>query len=140
MTVKTGLAVAAAIAMLIAPTASAAPQSVNGRWLVQDKGGIVQIGPCGASLCGTLVQILAPGKQNAKDEANPNKALRSRPLRGVNLLHGFTASGDQWRGNIYDPRKGKTYKSFLKLNPNGTLSVKGCWGPICQSQTWTRAR
>lgn len=127
-------------AMAIATPAAAAPQSVAGKWLVEDKGGIVQIGQCGATVCGTLVQILTPGKQNATDANNPNKALRSRPLKGVNLLYGFTANGSDWKGNIYDPRRGKTFKSYIKLNANGTLSVKGCWGPICQTQTWTRAK
>ena len=127
-------------AMMIAAPASAAPQSVAGKWLVEDKGGIVQIGQCGTSVCGTLIQILTPGKQNATDANNPNKALRSRPLKGINLLHGFVADGNSWKGNIYDPRRGKTFKSYIQLNANGTLSVKGCWGLICKTQTWTRAR
>lgn len=130
----------AAMSLAFATSAYAAPQSVAGKWLVEDKGGIVQIGQCGATVCGTLVQILTPGKQNATDANNPNKSLRSRPLKGVNLLYGFTPNGNDWKGNIYDPRRGKIFKSFVKLNANGTLSVKGCWGPICQTQTWTRAK
>lgn len=134
------LALAGAFVGSIATSAVAAPQSVAGRWLDQDKGGVIQIGQCGATVCGTLVQILEKGKANALDQNNPNPALRNRPLKGINLLYGFVPDGQSWKGSIYDPRRGKVFKSFVKLNPNGTLSVKGCWGFLCQTQTWTRVK
>lgn len=134
------LALAGALAGGVASSAMAAPPSVAGRWLDQDKGGVIQIGQCGATVCGTLVQILEKGKANAVDENNPNPALRKRPLRGINLLYGFAPDGDKWKGSIYDPRRGKVFKSTVWLNPNGTLSVRGCWGVLCQTQTWTRAK
>lgn len=135
--VRAGFALAA---VSIASTAAAAPQPVTGRWLDQSRSGVIQIAPCGAALCGRLVQVLKPGGQGATDSNNPNPALRRRPIQGITILSGFTAEGDSWRGQIYDPRRGRTFKSFVKLNPNGSLSVKGCMGPICQTQTWTRAR
>ena len=43
-------------------------------------------------------------------------------------------------GTIYDPRNGKTYKSIVSKNADGTLAVKGCIAFFCQTQKWTPAR
>ena len=66
--------------------------------------------------------------------------MRSRKLLGMPVLSGFTEDGDEWRGQIYDPKTGKTYRSIIRRVNASTLEVKGCIGPFCQSQTWKRAR
>lgn len=131
----------AAAAMLIAasPAFSAAP--VHGRWLTVEKDSVVEIGPCGGTVCGRIARILAPmPKGPPRDTNNPDPALRARSVEGMTILSGFKDAGKSWQGSIYDPRRGKTYKSFLTLLANGTLQVKGCLGPFCQAQIWTRAR
>lgn len=131
--------VAAALTLAVLPMPAHA--SIIGQWLTVEKDSIVEIGQCGATVCGRIARILAPTPKGPPvDENNPNPALRKRPIQGLVILSGFKDVGKQWQGTIYDPRAGKTYKSFLSLNPNGTLKVKGCVGPFCQSQTWTRAR
>jgi uncharacterized protein (DUF2147 family) len=120
--------------------ARAAPQ-VSGQWLTTEKDSIVEIAPCGATHCGRIVRILAPTPEGApKDKNNPDPALRNRPIQGLTILSGFIDIGKMWQGSIYDPRAGRVYKSFLSLQPNGTLNVKGCLGPFCRTMTWTRAR
>ena len=53
------------------------------------------------------------------------------------MLTGFTADSDRWRGKIYDPESGKTYRS--EVNREGAvLKVKGCISFFCRTQTWTR--
>jgi uncharacterized protein (DUF2147 family) len=55
----------------------------------------------------------------------------------MKLLAGFKRRTQDWRGGtIYDPEHGKTYDSRLKRRANGDLEVKGCIGPICQTQVW----
>ena len=39
-------------------------------------------------------------------------------------------------GKVYDPRRGKTYKSKLHLNDDGTLRVEGCLAFICDGENW----
>ncbi|MFC4292347.1 DUF2147 domain-containing protein [Sphingorhabdus arenilitoris] len=128
-----------AIALTTASAAYAAPASVNGQWVTQDKDAVVSIGPCGATICGKLSQYLVtpPNGVGQKDVNNPNKSLRSRKLLGTAFLTGFKADGTQWRGTIYDPKTGKTYRSVMYKGKSGNLIVKGCIGPFCQSQTWT---
>ena len=127
---------------LVAITAPAfAAQPVTGRWITQDKDAIVEIAPCGRSLCGKLVKFLKTPPQGVdqRDIHNPDKSKRGRKLLGLPVLTGFQEDGDEWRGEIYDPKKGKTYRSLLQRKSNGKLQVKGCIGPFCKSQTWTRA-
>lgn len=135
------LTISTLCAGLALPTPADAAGSISGHWFTVEKDSVVEIGPCGGGLCGRIARILAPQpKGPARDENNPNPALRTRPILGLTILSGFKDIGSQWQGSIYDPRAGKTYKSFLTLKPDGTLQVKGCVGFFCRSQTWTRAR
>lgn len=132
------LACVAALACLSA-AASAAPAPIAGRWLTAEGKAIVDIGSCGgagAGLCGRITDILKPKPGPAVDLKNPDPALRSRPIRGMAFLTGFHPAGDRWKGRIYDPETGRTYRSEL-ARTGGTLKVKGCWGPFCRTQDWT---
>jgi uncharacterized protein (DUF2147 family) len=120
--------------MAAAPAHAAGP--IAGRWLTADGNGIVEIAPCGPQLCGKIIKLLAKIQGPPMDRNNPEPSLRNRPLLGLNILSGFKDAGKQWEGTIYSPEKGKSYRSIVKRNPDGTLSVKGCLGPFCQNQTW----
>jgi uncharacterized protein (DUF2147 family) len=125
------------LALLLA----ASPAAIAGDWINQDRSALVRVAPCGAQLCGTVLRVLARGRNvPATDVNNADPRLRSRPLVGLRVLSGFTRSGSRWSGGrAYDPKSGKSYRSSLELNPNGTLKVTGCVLFICRSQTWTRA-
>ena len=132
---------AAAFTLISAVSAGAlhaAPASINGQWVTQDKDAVVTIGSCGATICGRLTQYLVtpPNGVDQKDVNNPDKSLRNRKLLGTAFLTGFKADGKQWRGTIYDPKSGKSYRSVLYKGKSGNLVVKGCIGPFCQTQTW----
>jgi uncharacterized protein (DUF2147 family) len=125
---------------MVSGAAFAAPAPVTGRWLTVEGKAIVEIAPCGAQLCGRIAKVLKPRPGGpAVDINNPDKALRQRPIEGIAILSGFTAAGDRWKGRIYDPESGRTYRSELVAS-GGTLKVKGCFGPFCRSQEWTRTR
>lgn len=129
----------AALALIAAPLSAAAP--VTGQWIPAEKDSIVEIAPCGGSICGRVIRFTAPTPEGPPvDRFNPNPALRKRPILGLAFLSGFTDGGANWKGSIYNPRDGKTYKSFLQLQKDGRLKVQGCVGPFCKSMYWTRAR
>jgi uncharacterized protein (DUF2147 family) len=139
MTARSLLLGSAALALTL-PAHAAAP--VTGRWVTQSKDGVVEIYQCGANLCGKLAKFLVPPPNGAgqKDVNNPDKNLRSRTLLGMNILTGFREVGNEWKGQIYDPKSGKTYRSVVYKGKSGNLVVKGCIGPFCQAQSWTPAR
>jgi uncharacterized protein (DUF2147 family) len=127
--------------LMIGSAAEAAP-TIAGDWVIQDKSALVTITPCGSRMCGRIAKALIrkPGYPQT-DIHNPNAALRKRPLLGLQILSGFVPKSDRWdSGRIYDPESGKSYRSVLKLNADGSLKVSGCIVVFCQSQRWTRAR
>lgn len=128
------------LAMLFTAPAMAAPP-IAGRYLTADGSGIVQIGPCGSTLCGRLVRIVKPQPgAPATDVNNSDRALRNRPILGLPILSGFVDKGADWRGTIYDPRNGKSYRSIVTRAADGSLRVQGCIAVFCQTQRWTPAR
>lgn len=135
-----------AAGLIAASTAFATPalaaSPVVGEWVTQDKDAIVKISQCGASVCGRIHKYLVtpPNGVGQKDINNPNKSLRNRKLLGTAILTGFTPDGDIWRGKVYDPKTGKTYRSEVSLNSTNSLKMKGCIAFLCQGQNWTRAK
>ncbi|MFN3451329.1 MAG: DUF2147 domain-containing protein [Sphingorhabdus sp.] len=129
-------------ALLMLPLSAQAAAPITGRWVTQSKDGVVEVYACGENLCGKLTKFLVnpPAGAGAKDLNNPDKALRNRTILGMNVLTGFKSAGNEWKGQIYDPKSGKTYRSIVYKGKSGNLVVKGCIGPFCQAQTWTPAR
>jgi uncharacterized protein (DUF2147 family) len=128
------------IGLMAALLLAASAQAVEGEWLVQDRSAMVTLARCGGDrLCGRITRILKPGPRT--DLNNPDPKLRSRSFQNLEIISGFALTDGDWQGGrIYDPNTGRTYKSKLALNRDGSLKVSGCIAFICQSQRWTRPR
>jgi uncharacterized protein (DUF2147 family) len=137
----TARAAAAAIFAIAFAGSAEAAQPIAGRWLTEDGSAIVLVGPCGGTTCGRIQTVLKarPGAPTT-DANNPDAKLRTRPIVGMPILTGFGDAGDDWRGRIYDPRNGKSYKSIVTREAHGTRKVKGCIAFLCQTQIWKPAR
>ncbi|MES2826736.1 MAG: DUF2147 domain-containing protein [Bacteroidota bacterium] len=83
-------------------------------------------------------------KGNVKtDYQNPNSALRSKPIVGLEILKNFVYNDGKWTdGNIYDPKSGKTYSCTMTIKPNGDLNMRGYIGIsiIGRSETWKKVK
>lgn len=124
------------IALIAAVTLAAAP--ITGRWLTPGGESVIEIAACGPALCGRVARVLKPRTGPQVDAENPDPALRGRPILGLPILTGFHPDIDRWRGRIYDPESGRTYRSEVSREGN-SLKVKGCIGPFCRSQQWAAA-
>ena len=137
------LALAALAVSALAAPAAAQTTDPTGLWQTPTNGGQVRIARCGQALCGTLVtsnNIRAnPGLLDAK---NSDRSLRTRTIRNVQLLSGFTGGPTEWRGgSVYNPEDGRTYRGTITLTNANTLNLRGCVvAPLCRNQTWTRVR
>jgi uncharacterized protein (DUF2147 family) len=127
-----------------APLAAAEP--ITGRWVTAEKDAVVAIAKCGTAqggqtLCGRIEKFLIPppAGNNQRDVNNSDPAKRDRKLIGTAILFGLTADDGAWRGQVYDPKSGRTYTSEVRRKGNGALEVKGCFGPLCQTQEWKKA-
>lgn len=115
--------------------------NIFGYWLTP--GSIVKIENCEDYICAKIETIFVEEGVDPKqilDDQNKDETLRSRPLIGINLLYSFLIEDVNQKtfkdGRIYDPRRGKTYKSNLYLNDDGILRVEGCVAFICDGEDW----
>lgn len=134
------LAMALGIAAMAGP-AWAAAEPITGRWVTGEKDAVVAIAKCGKALCGRIEKflIMPAGGNDQRDVNNSDAAKRTRKLLGTAILTGLVADGNAWRGDIYDPKRGRSFTAEVSRKADGTLEVKGCFGPICQTQVWKRA-
>jgi uncharacterized protein (DUF2147 family) len=123
-------------------SAATAAEPIAGRWVTEDRDAVVEIKQCGNATCGRIARFLVipPNGEDQRDINNPDASLRRRKLLGLPILTQFREDGSKWRGRIYDPNNGKTYRSVIQRKSANTIEVSGCIGPFCQTQTWRRAR
>jgi uncharacterized protein (DUF2147 family) len=120
--------------------------AVLGTWVNPNGQDHILIYKKGNKYFGKLDWIKFPNDEQGKpksDKKNPDLALRSRPLLGLELLKDFTFDGDNvWNdGTIYDPKSGKTYSCKMTLDGN-SLKIRGYVGISLfgRSETWTRVK
>ena len=138
----------AALALLpgTAARAAAPADAVLGSWLTDDAASKVEVTASKAADGGTvydgkvvwLKQPLRDG-QPLLDANNADAALRSRPVLGLPVLSGFTASaGGYSGGTVYSPRAGKAFPAELAVTADGRLELKVKAGLLTKTDYWTR--
>jgi len=128
--------------LVLNATEAFAAEPIAGRWVTEDRDAVVEIKRCGSVTCGRIAQFLVepPDGADQRDINNPEARLRTRKLLGLPILTQFREDDDLWRGRIYDPNSGRSYRSVIRRKGANTIEVRGCIGPFCQAQTWRRAR
>ena len=116
-------------------------KTMEGYWLTSQS--IVKVKNCDKNLCATIEQLFVDDDtdpKSIKDSNNKKRSLRDRPLIGINLLEDFPSSALGMKvlknGKIYDPGRGRVFKSNLYLLDDGTLKVEGCLISICDHEIW----
>lgn len=129
-----------AATLLLAASGSGAlaqKADLSGLWQTETAGSTVRIARCGGGYCGTIAATAGSGL----DAQNPDPALRSRKLVGVQIMQAGTPSGDGFEGSLYNPKDGKTYAGSVTPKGADTVEVAGCvLSVLCKRQTWRRIR
>jgi uncharacterized protein (DUF2147 family) len=105
---------------------------LEGRWqtIADENGnsGLIEIAPCGAALCGTLIRAF---DASGAEIASPNI--------GRLIVSEVVAEAEgAYRGKVFSPDNGRTYNSRLRLTGD-SLAVQGCVLGICRDGgTWQR--
>ena len=138
--------------VLMATTAFGADSSgILGIWKTEKDESKIEIFRCGEKICGKIIWLKNPLYTDSRDgevgtpildHNNPDPALRSRPVLGLQILAGFTAEGgNNWRnGTCYDPKSGNTYRGKIHLAAPDRLELRGYIGIPLFGRTaiWTR--
>ena len=129
----TALAMAGALVLALAP-AGAAEDPIIGTWQTTpgEEGGFlhVEMAPCGARFCGTIVKAVNAAGEVGRDYAHLGK-LMIRDMRA-------DGEGRYSGGQIWAPDEDKTYGLRLRLTEAG-LAVRGCVCGFCRDAgVWVR--
>ena len=147
MTIQSSLrSVLLLVLLCIVSGVAMAQDAIERVWYNQEKTAKVQVFKAtDGKYYGKIVWLKEPNNEEGKpkvDKNNPDKAKKSTPLMGLQLLKGFKKDGETGYedGTIYDPKNGKTYS--CKINRKGeTLEVRGYVGIslIGRTTIWTKA-
>lgn len=126
------------LSLALAVLAAAAPLGV---WDTPVDRSQVRVEPCGPDICGYVISSTRLTAQpDQKDVRNADPTLRNRPIRNLKIMQVHPADGSEWRGWVYDPNSGHTYRVSVRMKPGDHLELTGCLiGPLCRSQAWNRS-
>jgi len=140
------LVVAAVLLGLTVPPARAAPEaeprsygqpaSPVGQWLTEDRGGVIDIFPCGQALCGRIVGMSEP----LRPDGSVPKDHAGQPKCGLAILQQGTPDGSgEWSARITDPDDGSQWNCLLSVDRQGRLHLRGyvLLPLLWQTQIWT---
>lgn len=125
-----------------APATAASPYGI---WMDEKGKTKVETFKCkNGKLCGKIIWLEKPLKDGKPktDYKNSNKSLRGRQIIGLQIINGMKSKsgGRKWKGKIYNPDDGGTYKATLKLIGERLVKVKGCLLFLCKTKVWTRVQ
>ena len=118
---------------------------IVGEWYNAEKDAVITLFEENESVSGKITWMLFPNDDNGNpktDPLNPDENLKSRARMGMVMMSGFAYDEDSvWDdGELYDPKKGKTYSGMMTLKDKNTIDLRGYIGFsfIGRSSTWTR--
>ena len=126
-------ALAASIAFLTLTAAEGPESSLEGRWRSPGGNTIIEIAPCGGSLCGTVAWASAKAQKAARKGTDR--------LIGAQLLTNLTQRPNgRWDGKLFIPDKNMRVTAKLQRAGQAQLKVSGCvaGNALCRSELWNR--
>ncbi len=128
-----------AAALVTAGFESAEASDPTGDWRVADGVANIRVAECNGAMWGVVSWEKQPG---GVDQNNPDASKRSRPTLGMPILLDMKKKKpekEEWDGQVYNAKDGKTYESSIKLTSPDQLEIEGCvLGILCGGETWTR--
>lgn len=137
----------ALLSFFIGTSSFAHASPLLGTWLTKEQKATVEIKACTNKpdrFCGTIIALKNPLEKDGSeklDKHNDDKALRQRPVIGINLIEDFKkeSDSDYGDGRIYNPEDGNLYDSDIEFKDQNTIKVSGCvLRFLCKTQIWTR--
>ncbi|HKU98086.1 MAG TPA: DUF2147 domain-containing protein [Vineibacter sp.] len=132
------LSTVVAAGLLSLPAMAQSPQSApeRGRWLTESGNLEIEIAPCGAALCGTVVKVIAN-----RSMSDPGKTMADGPSpMGMKILSDFKPANGQWQGHILNRETGKNFDCLMSLQGTDQLKIHAYVGTpeTGKTQIWRR--
>ena len=133
------------ITLLLISYASINAQSVTGKWkTIDDESGkpksIIEIYQEGDKYFGKIVELLTEKNKDGICRTCETK-YKNKNIIGLVILKDLEQDGDEYNdGEIMDPKTGKTYSAYIKLESANKLKVRGYIGfsLLGRTQYWYR--
>jgi len=111
-----------------------------GYWATSNLTSVVEVSQCGDTLCAEIAWLwdISVAGRRMLDEKNSQSSRQTESLLDLQLFSRFKKEGETWKGRIYNPEDGRTYRASITSRSKNILRVRGCWGPFCLTQTWRR--
>ncbi len=106
------------------------PQDIEGKWMDEDKGGIIQIYEENGKYFGKLI-----GSTNAKDD----KKIKEKD-KEVLILRNFKKQGENsfCCGTVFQPKRKVEADATLELEDINTLKIQASYMGFTKTKTWLR--
>ena len=132
--------------LIVAFSFSLNAQTIFGKWNSKnDETGkidsVVEVYEKNGKAYAKIIEIKDPERQNSVCTECEGKN-KGKKILGLNILTGLEKDDDEWSGGkILDPRNGKIYKCFIKLEGDNKLKIRGYVGFSLLGKTkyWERA-
>ncbi|WP_435255239.1 DUF2147 domain-containing protein [Tenacibaculum sp. A30] len=112
---------------------SMSAQTIFGKWENRDEetnkvDSVIEVYKKDGKAYAKIVEITDKNRQEAVcDKCSGNR--KNNPILGMNILTGLSKDGDEWSGGkILDPKNGKEYKCYIKLDGKNKLKIRGYVG------------
>lgn len=112
---------------------SMSAQTIFGKWENRDEetnkvDSVIEVYKKDGKAYAKIVEITDKNRQEAVCDKCSGKR-KNNPILGMNILTGLKKDGDEWSGGkILDPKNGKEYKCYIKLENNNKLKIRGYIG------------
>jgi uncharacterized protein (DUF2147 family) len=135
------------LAFYAASAYSQAADKIVGIWWNDEKTTKIKVEQKDGKYIGTIVYMIPEKYENGeppKDDKNPDPALQTRSVIGLQILEGFiyNEKKKEWsKGSIYDPKSGNTYDCYGWLENDDLLKLRGFLAGIRwlgRSSVWYR--
>jgi uncharacterized protein (DUF2147 family) len=121
-----------ALSIMVAAAQDSAPQTIEGRWKSPGGNSIIEIAPCGDSLCGTVAWASAQAKADA--------SKTTAQLVGTQILSALAQDKKgNWVGKLFIPDRNMHATAKIARVSAEQLKVSGCMAgkALCKSALWT---
>ncbi|CAM1357460.1 MULTISPECIES: DUF2147 domain-containing protein [Tenacibaculum] len=108
-------------------------QSIFGKWENRDEetnkvDSVIEVYQKDGKAYAKIIEITDQNRQTAVCDKCTGKQ-KNKAILGMNILSGLKKDGKEWNGGkILDPKNGKEYKCYIKLEDKNKLKIRGYIG------------